>query len=68
MVKDSTSDLAVMATKGSKTVRVYREQEERIKAQEKHWELAGSKIGNIMGIEVKPEEVDTGSNYKFLNK
>lgn len=55
-----------MASKGSKTVREYREQEERIKAQEKHWELAGSQIGNIMGIEVKPEEVDIGPNYKFL--
>lgn len=59
--------MAVIATKGSKIVREFREQEERIKAQEKHWELAGSKLGNIMGIQMKPEEIDTGPNYKFVN-
>lgn len=48
--------MAVTASKGSKQVRVFREAEERKNAQEKHWELAGSKLGNIMGIKVKPEE------------
>lgn len=45
------------ARKGSALVRVYREQKERRKAQKKHWELAGTKIGNIMGVEARPEEV-----------
>ncbi len=45
------------ARKGSALVRVYREQKERKKAQKKHWELAGTKIGNIMGVEARPEEV-----------
>uniref|UniRef100_A0A915C1J7 RNA helicase n=1 Tax=Parascaris univalens TaxID=6257 RepID=A0A915C1J7_PARUN len=57
-VKDATSDLAVVATKGSNVVRAWREKEERKKAQEKHWELAGSNLGNIMGVKVKPEESD----------
>lgn len=66
-IKDPTCDLAIAATKGSKQVRVFRETEERKNAQEKHWELAGSKIGNIMGIKVKPEEVDTGgADYRYV--
>lgn len=56
-VRDPTSDLAMAARKGSALVRVYREQKERKRAQKKHWELAGTKIGNIMGVEAKPEEV-----------
>lgn len=49
--------MAMAARKGSALVRVYREQKERKKAQKKHWELAGTKIGNIMGVEARPEEV-----------
>uniref|UniRef100_A0A670INN1 Pre-mRNA-splicing factor ATP-dependent RNA helicase PRP16 n=1 Tax=Podarcis muralis TaxID=64176 RepID=A0A670INN1_PODMU len=39
-VKDATSDLAIIARKGSQLVRKHREQKERKKAQHKHWELA----------------------------
>ncbi|KAG8244813.1 Pre-mRNA-splicing factor ATP-dependent RNA helicase PRP16 [Homalodisca vitripennis] len=56
-VKDPSSDMALVARKGSGLVRVYREQKERRKAQKKHWELAGTTIGNIMGVE-KKEETD----------
>ncbi|CAG9835051.1 unnamed protein product, partial [Diabrotica balteata] len=44
-VRDPTSDMALVARKGSHLVRVYREQKERRKAQKKHWELGGTKIG-----------------------
>ncbi|XP_053948845.1 pre-mRNA-splicing factor ATP-dependent RNA helicase PRP16-like [Anastrepha ludens] len=57
-VKDPTSDMALIARKGSGLVRVYREQKERRKAQKKHWELGGTKLGNIMGIEKKADEED----------
>nr|XP_036224851.1 pre-mRNA-splicing factor ATP-dependent RNA helicase PRP16 isoform X1 [Bactrocera oleae] len=57
-VKDPTSDMALIARKGSNLVRVYREQKERRKAQKKHWELGGTKLGNIMGIEKKVDEED----------
>ncbi|KAF4522429.1 hypothetical protein B566_EDAN012329 [Ephemera danica] len=60
-VKDPTSDMALVARKGSPLVRVYREQKERRKAQKKHWELAGTNIGNIMGVK-KTEEKDEGMN------
>uniref|UniRef100_A0A670ZDH9 Pre-mRNA-splicing factor ATP-dependent RNA helicase PRP16 n=1 Tax=Pseudonaja textilis TaxID=8673 RepID=A0A670ZDH9_PSETE len=55
-VKDATSDLAIIARKGSLLVRKHREQKERKKAQHRHWELAGTKLGNIMGIKKEEEE------------
>lgn len=54
--------MAVVARKGSHLVRVYREQKERRKAQKKHWELGGTKIGNIMGIKKKEDEEDKRFN------
>ena len=57
-MKDPTSDMAMVARKGSPLVRVYREQKERKKAQKKHWELGGTKLGNIMGVEKKKDEDD----------
>lgn len=49
--------MAMVARKGSNLVKVYREQKERKKAQKKHWELAGTTIGNIMGVQKKVEKV-----------
>uniref|UniRef100_A0A915N590 Uncharacterized protein n=1 Tax=Meloidogyne javanica TaxID=6303 RepID=A0A915N590_MELJA len=64
-VKDVTSDLAITASKGSKQVKYFREQQEKLKAQEKHWELAGTRIGEIMGVKAKEEQEPTEStNYK----
>ncbi|XP_015519116.1 pre-mRNA-splicing factor ATP-dependent RNA helicase PRP16 isoform X1 [Neodiprion pinetum] len=60
-VRDPSSDMAVVARKGSALVRAYREQKERRRAQRKHWELAGTAIGNIMGVsgpDGKPAEGD----------
>lgn len=61
-VRDPTSDMALMARKGSALVRVYREQKERRKAQKKHWELSGTKLGNIMGVEKRRDEEDEKFN------
>lgn len=61
-VKDATSDMAMVARKGSALVRVYREQKERKKAQKKHWDLGGTKLGNIMGVEKKKDEDDAQYN------
>lgn len=54
--------MALVARKGSHLVRVFREQKERRKAQKKHWELGGTKIGNIMGIKKKEDEEDKKYN------
>ncbi|XP_077569946.1 pre-mRNA-splicing factor ATP-dependent RNA helicase PRP16 [Stigmatopora nigra] len=59
-VKDATSDLAIISRKGSQLVRKHREQKERKKAQHKHWELAGTKLGDIMGIQKKEDEAFEG--------
>jgi pre-mRNA-splicing factor ATP-dependent RNA helicase DHX38/PRP16 len=42
---------SVIFRKGSRLVRIHREQAERKKAQKKEWELAGTKLGNILGVE-----------------
>jgi pre-mRNA-splicing factor ATP-dependent RNA helicase DHX38/PRP16 len=48
--------MALVARKGSALVRAFREQKERRRAQKKHWELAGTNIGNIMGVQKKDED------------
>ncbi|XP_055930995.1 pre-mRNA-splicing factor ATP-dependent RNA helicase PRP16-like [Argiope bruennichi] len=71
-VKDPTSDMAIIARKGSQAVRTFREQKERKKAQKKEWELAGTRIGDIMGIKKKDEtdekSVEDNTNYREDHK
>ena len=49
--------MAMISRKGCHVVRVHREQKERQKGQQKHWELAGTKLGNILGVKKEKEEV-----------
>ncbi|XP_057291109.1 pre-mRNA-splicing factor ATP-dependent RNA helicase PRP16-like [Hydractinia symbiolongicarpus] len=64
-IKDPTSDMATIARKGCHSVRLQREKKEALKAQKKEWELAGTNIGNIMGVKKKEEkDDDDGSDYK----
>ena len=49
-IKDPTSDMAMVSKKGSKLVRVHKEQAERRKAQKKEWELAGTKLGTVFPL------------------
>lgn len=48
--------MAVFSRKGSQLVRRYRLEKERKKAQQKHWELAGSRLGDVLGIKHKEED------------
>jgi pre-mRNA-splicing factor ATP-dependent RNA helicase DHX38/PRP16 len=59
-VKDLSSDIYVMARKGSRVLREARDQKERMKGMRRFWELAGSKMGDVMGVkqEIKNEEDD----------
>ncbi|XP_074594607.1 ATP-dependent RNA helicase l(1)G0007 [Brevipalpus obovatus] len=59
-VKDGTSNMALIAKKGSQLVRYQRELKERKKAQKKEWEIAGTRIGDIMGV--KKEKEDPSGN------
>lgn len=49
--------MAQVARKGCAVVRIHRDQKEKRKAQKKEWELAGTKIGEIMGVKKEEEKV-----------
>ena len=51
-MQDGSSDMAIISRKA---VRRFREEKERKKAQHKDWELAGTKLGNLLGVEKKKE-------------
>ncbi|XP_063846008.1 pre-mRNA-splicing factor ATP-dependent RNA helicase PRP16-like [Scylla paramamosain] len=57
-VRDSTSDMAQVSRKGSAAVRARREQRERRKAARKEWELAGTQLGNLIGVKKEDEKDD----------
>jgi pre-mRNA-splicing factor ATP-dependent RNA helicase DHX38/PRP16 len=72
-VRDSQSDMAVFSRKGSKVVKEKRQQKERQKQAQEATNLAGTALGNVMGIKedegdsaaaVPGEEEDQG-NSKF---
>lgn len=56
MVKDPTSDLAILAKKGSAIVKSLREKNDRNKMRERFWELAGSKLGDLLKVQKTEEE------------
>jgi pre-mRNA-splicing factor ATP-dependent RNA helicase DHX38/PRP16 len=56
VVKDVTSDLAVLAKQGSKLLFEVREKNERSKMKNKFWELAGNKIGSVIGVKASPSD------------
>nr|CAB3237896.1 pre-mRNA-splicing factor ATP-dependent RNA helicase PRP16 [Phallusia mammillata] len=57
-LRDNTCDMAVVSRNGSLLVRKFREQKERKKAQHKDWELAGTNLGNILGVKKKDDRED----------
>ncbi|CAM6106133.1 unnamed protein product [Calypogeia fissa] len=57
-VKDPTSNMAVIARKGSALLREVREKQSQNKSRQRFWELAGSKLGNLLGVEKTKEQVD----------
>ncbi|MCO5579412.1 hypothetical protein L7F22_033267 [Adiantum nelumboides] len=57
-VKDPTSDMALIARKGSVLVRDVREKQNMNKSRQRFWELAGSKLGDILGVQKTVEQVD----------
>ncbi|ODO00817.1 pre-mRNA-splicing factor ATP-dependent RNA helicase PRP16 [Cryptococcus wingfieldii CBS 7118] len=69
-VKDGTSDMAVFSKKGSALVRERRERQEREKAAAKAASIAGTTLGNLMGVKDEPNLGEEGQkdgideNYK----
>lgn len=50
-VKDATSDMPTIARKGSSLVKEYRQKRDENKSRERFWEVAGSKMGDIIGVD-----------------
>ena len=67
-VKDPTSDIAMLAKKGSALVRYHREIKERKKAQKKEWQLEGTNLGEVMGIQKPKEETVDSEDFKAEHK
>ncbi|EFH47800.1 EMB3011 [Arabidopsis lyrata subsp. lyrata] len=57
-VKDPTSDMAIISRKGSGLVKEIREKQSANKSRQRFWELAGSNLGNILGVEKSAEQID----------
>ncbi|MQM09485.1 hypothetical protein Taro_042358 [Colocasia esculenta] len=57
-IKDPTSDMAIISRKGSALVREIREKQTMNKSRQRFWELAGSKLGDILGVEKTAEQID----------
>ncbi|KAH9708291.1 pre-mRNA-splicing factor ATP-dependent RNA helicase DEAH7 [Citrus sinensis] len=57
-IKDPTSDMAIISRKGSALVREIREKQTQNKSRQRFWELAGSQMGNILGVKKTAEQVD----------
>ena len=77
VVRDPTSDMAQIARAGSAAVASIRTKRERQKTTQKFWDVAGSKIGAIMGVKeeerVDGDELDVGKgednvDYKSENQ
>jgi pre-mRNA-splicing factor ATP-dependent RNA helicase DHX38/PRP16 len=56
-LKDPTSDMAIISRKGSALVRETHEKQSMNKSRQQFWELAGSKLGDILGVEKTAEQV-----------
>jgi len=54
-VKDPTSDMAVFCKQGSKVVKQVREESDSGKFRARFWELAGSNMGNVLGMKKKTD-------------
>ena len=59
-VRDATSDLAIFAKKGSRLVREKCEQREKMKAAKAMTSVAGTTLGNVMGVKDEEEEEEKG--------
>nr|KYP58462.1 Pre-mRNA-splicing factor ATP-dependent RNA helicase PRP16 [Cajanus cajan] len=57
-LKDPTSDMAIISRKGSTLVREIHEKQSSNKSRQRFWELAGSKLGDILGVEKSAEQID----------
>lgn len=55
-VRDPSSDMAVNARNGSKTLKDVREKADMMKMRKRFWELGGSKMGDTIGVKAPTED------------
>jgi pre-mRNA-splicing factor ATP-dependent RNA helicase DHX38/PRP16 len=74
VVRDPTSDFAVLAKKGSSILKFVRDKKERSAMREKFWDIQGSKMGNVINktsTALKAEVIRDGADvvdYKADSK
>ncbi|KAL2528540.1 RNA helicase family protein [Forsythia ovata] len=61
-LKDPTSDMAIISRKGSTLIREIHEKQRMNKSRQRFWELAGSKLGDILGVEKTAEQIDADTS------
>jgi pre-mRNA-splicing factor ATP-dependent RNA helicase DHX38/PRP16 len=57
-VKDPNGDFYQVSKKGSQVLRMIRESQNRAAMREKFWELAGTKLGNLLKINKEAEKIE----------
>ena len=64
-VKDPTSDMAVLARKGSQVLQTMREKRDATKSRERFWELHNTRLGNLLGAQKseKQKELDEDDEH-----
>lgn len=66
-IKDPTSDMAIISRKGSVLVREIHEKQSMNKSRQRFWELAGSKLGDILGVEKTQEQVSSCEDVSLIS-
>ena len=56
VVKDPTSDIAVLAKEGSAIVKRVKQEQDRSKMRDRFWEVAGSRMGEAIGVKKSSDE------------
>ena len=67
-VRDPTSDIAVLSKKGSALCASRRLVRDRNKMRKRFWELGGTKMGNLLGVEKKQDQQDQQEKKVELNE
>lgn len=67
VVKDPNGDFYQVTKKGSQVLRMIRESQNRAAMREKFWELAGTKLGNLLKINKEVEKLEN-SNQPLMNE
>ena len=66
-VKDATSDMAMIARRGSALMREVRQKRDENKSRDRFWEMKGTKMGDVTGT-TKKEDEEAAANAERVRK